>query len=132
MQNQPLEEQNPKQSEKHIQKNKKQASQKATTEIEGNSNGVNLSKDKEDSVFQRIMKQFETSVSQELARKFAGFLMDQMLPLDEQRRKNDGDKPESQAPAIKENNIETAAVSESEERKKESTPKAEKKEDTPS
>lgn len=129
---QPLEEQNPKQSEKHIQKNKKQASQKAATEIEGNSNGVNLSKDKEDSVFQRIMKQFETSVSQELARKFAGFLMDQMLPLDEQRKKNDGDKPESQAPAIKENNIETAAVSESEERKKESTPKAEKKEDTPS
>lgn len=130
--NQPLKEEAPKQSGDHTQKNEKPTIQKASAKKEENTNDVNPSKDKEGSALQRIMKQFETSVSQELAQRFVSFLMDQVLPLEEQKKKNDGDKPESQTPAIKQNNIEAAVVSESEERKKESTPKAEKKEDAPS
>lgn len=130
---QPLEEEDSKQPANHIPSNERPDDPKASvkTEEKGN-NTADPSQNMEDSAVQRFMKQFATSFSQELARKFASFLMDQMLPLDEQKKKNDGDKPESQAPAIEQNNIEAAAVSELEKRTEESTPKAEKKEDTPS
>lgn len=130
---QPLEEEDSKQPANNTPSNERPDDPKTSAKTEEKANNTaDPSQNMEDSAVQRFMKQFGTSFSQELARKFASFLMDQMLPLDEQKKKNDGDKPESQAPAIKQNNIEAAAVSELEKRKKESTPKAEKKEDTPS
>ena len=119
---QPLEEEDSKQPANNTTSNERPDDLKISAKTEEKANNTaDPSQDMECNAFQRMKKELETAVMKEIAHKFANFLMDRMIPLDRQEKKNDEDKPESRPPTIKQNNIEATAVSESEERNKEST-----------